>query len=171
HDALPIYTKFTVEFLQEKGFHQQALVKLGLLSRTTEGDLSDPFRGRIIFPIKNHLGKTVAFGGRATGEIKPKYLNSPENELFHKGNILYNFHLAKREIRKQSEVVVFEGYMDVIAAHQAGIRNCIATLGTALTEHQARLLKRYVDTVILSYDGDDAGIEASFQAAQLLKKY
>src|SRR5699024_10407004 len=75
----PYNTQFTVEFLQEKGFHKQSLVKLGLLSRTNQGDLSDPFRGRIIFPIKNHLGKTVAFGGRATGDIKPKYLNSPEN--------------------------------------------------------------------------------------------
>lgn len=167
----PFNSDVTVQFLKEKGFHEQSLVKLGLLNRTEQGQLTDPFRGRIVFPIKNHLGKTVAFGGRAIEDVKPKYLNSPDNDLFHKGSILYNFHLAKRSIRQSNEVVIFEGYMDVITAYQANITNCIATLGTALTEYQANLLGRYVDTVILCYDGDEAGQAAAYEAALRLRKY
>src|SRR5699024_7116441 len=91
--------------------------------------------------------------------------NSPENELFHKGNLLYNFDLAKNEIRKKGEVIVLEGYMDVITAYQAGCKNTVATLGTALTEFQAKLLKRYAETVIISFDADQAGVEGSRQAA------
>src|SRR5699024_6565040 len=128
----------------------------------------DVFRGRIIFPIKNHLGRPVAFGGRAFQEEEPKYLNSPEHELFHKGSLLYHFHAAKNHIRKQNQAIIFEGYMDVIAAHQAGIKNGVATLGTSLTTQQAKLLKRYVDTVVICYDGDEAGIQASFEAANIL---
>src|SRR5699024_5226723 len=90
-----------------------------------------------------------------------------EHSLFQKGNMLYHFHAAKSEIRKKSQVIVFEGYMDVIAASQANIKNGVATLGTALTMQQAKLLKRYVDTVIICYDADDAGIEASFEAAKI----
>src|SRR5699024_2359843 len=122
-----------------QGFHQQALIKSGGSSMKGQS-ATDPFRGRIVFPINNHLGKTVGFGGRAIKkEHQPKYLNSPENELFHKGNLLYNFDLAKNEIRKKGEVIVLEGYMDVITAYQAGFKNTVATLGTALTEFQAKL--------------------------------
>src|SRR5690625_3544410 len=125
----------------------------------------------IIFPIRNHLGKTVAFGGRAISDQGgPKYLNSSESDLFQKGKLLYNFDLAKRHIRKESEAVLFEGYMDVISAYQAGVKNVIATLGTSLTENQAKLLKRYVDTVILCYDADRAGVEATYKAATLLRQ-
>lgn len=161
---------FTIEFLLKKGFHRQSLVKAGLLSTRDNQHFQDIFRGRVIFPIKNHLGVPVAFGGRAFKEEEPKYLNSPEHELFHKGNILYNFDVAKRAIRKTSEAIIFEGYMDVIAAYQAGITNAVATLGTALSTNQAKLLKRYVDTVIICYDADDAGQEASFESAKLLKQ-
>ena len=160
----------TIDFLLNKGFHQQALIKSGVLSMKGQS-ATDPFRGRIVFPINNHLGKTVGFGGRAIKEEhQPKYLNSPENELFHKGNLLYNFDLAKNEIRKKGEVIVLEGYMDVITAYQAGFKNTVATLGTALTEFQAKLLKRYAETVIISFDADQAGIEASYQAALTLQK-
>lgn len=160
----------TVEFLLKKDFHQQQLIKTGLLSSTNTENASDPFRGRVIFPITNHLGRTVAFGGRALGEMKPKYLNSPENEMFHKGSILYHFHHAKQFIRKQNQVIVFEGYMDVISAHQANIKHVVATLGTSLSEQQAKLLKRYADEIILCYDTDDAGLKGMYQAAQLLRK-
>lgn len=161
---------FIVEFLQKKGFNKQLLIKAGFVTERDDSSLNDRFAGRVIFPIRNHLGKVVAFGGRAIRDQGPKYLNSPESELFQKSKLLYNFDLAKRQIRREEEAVLFEGYMDVIAAHQAGIKNTIATMGTALTEAQASLLKRYVNQVIICYDGDEAGQEASYKAALLLRK-
>src|SRR5690625_3499335 len=101
---------------------------------------------------------------------KPKYLNCSENELFNKSRLLFNFDFAKRHIRKENEVILFEGQMDVISAYQAGVKNVVATLGTSLTDNQAKLLKRYVDTVVLCYDGDQAGVNASFKAANLLRQ-
>ncbi|GAB3050934.1 DNA primase [Virgibacillus ainsalahensis] len=166
----PNLKDFIKEFLEKKGFHQQLLVKAGLLSLKDDNSVSDRFRGRVIFPIRNHLGKTIGFGGRTITEQEPKYLNSSESELFQKGKLLYNFDLAKKYIRKESEAVLFEGYMDVISAYQAGVKNTVATLGTSLTEIQAKLLKRYVDTVILCYDGDDAGLDATYKAANLLRQ-
>ncbi|RKQ37814.1 DNA primase [Oceanobacillus halophilus] len=166
----PNVKDFTAEFLKKKGFNQALLVKAGLLSLQNDNSVTDRFRGRIIFPIRNHIGKTIAFGGRTITGGEPKYLNSSESELFQKGKILYNFDLAKKHIRKENEVILFEGYMDVISAYQAGINNVIATLGTALTEYQAKLLNRYVDTVVICYDGDNAGLEATYKAANLLRK-
>ncbi|MFD1363030.1 DNA primase [Lentibacillus salinarum] len=166
----PNIKDFTAEFLTKKGFHQQLLVKAGLLSVNEDNTADDRFRGRVIFPIRNHLGKTVAFGGRTVANQEPKYLNSPESELFQKGKLLYNFDLAKKHIRKQSEAVLFEGYMDVISAYQAGVKNAVATLGTSLTEAQAQLLRRYVDTVIICYDADAAGTEAAYKASVTLQK-
>lgn len=167
----PNVKDFTTEFLEKKGFHRQLLIKAGLLSNQDDGQVTDRFRGKIIFPIRNHLGKTVGFGGRTIlGQGGPKYLNSSESELFQKGKLLYNFDLAKRHIRSGSEAVLFEGYMDVISAYQAGVKNVIATLGTSLTEHQAKLLRRYADTVILCYDADSAGVEATYKAAVLLRQ-
>src|SRR5690625_2276815 len=128
----PENSEFTVTFLEQKGFHQQLLIKAGLLSLRDNNELIDPFQGRVIFPIKNHLGRTVGFGARAIEDQTPKYLNSSEHALFHKGSILFNFHLAKSHIRKKNEVILFEGYMDVLAAYQSGIKNVVATLGTAL---------------------------------------
>lgn len=161
---------FTAEFLRKKGFHQQILAKAGLVLLQEDNKVTDRFRGRVIFPIRNHLGKTIAFGGRTISNREPKYLNSSESELFQKGKLLYNFDLAKKHIRKASEAVLFEGYMDVISAYQAGVKNAIATLGTSLTSNQAKLLKRYVDTVTICYDGDDAGIEATFKATTILRE-
>lgn len=166
----PNAKEFIPEFLAKKGFQQHLLVKAGILSELNDNHVTDRFRGRVIFPIRNHIGKTVAFGGRSIGDQEPKYLNSPENELFQKGKLLYNFDLAKKHIRKENQAVLFEGYMDVISAYQAGVKNVVATLGTALTEPQAKLLNRYVDTVIICYDGDKAGLEATYKAANLLQK-
>lgn len=166
----PNIKDFTAEFLKKKGFHQQLLVKAGLLNLQADNNVTDHFRGRVIFPIRNHLGKTIAFGGRTITGQEPKYLNSSESDLFQKSRILYNFDLAKKDIRKENEVILFEGQMDVISAYQVGIKNVIATLGTSLTESQAKLLKRYVDTVIICYDADNAGLEASYKAAILLRK-
>lgn len=162
---------FTLKFFQNKGYHPQTMVKGGLLSYNEDnGEYGDRFRGRIIFPIRNHQGKTVGFAGRSVDGHDPKYLNSPETELFHKGKLLFNFDLARSEIRKLGEVVLFEGQMDVISAYQAGIKNGIATLGTAITDAQAKLIRRYVEKVIICYDSDNAGVEASYKAANLLYK-
>lgn len=162
---------FTAAFLEKKGFHLQTMVKAGLLSNINQDQYSDRFRGRVIFPIRNHQGKTVAFGGRTVSQDQqPKYLNSPETDIFHKGRLLYNFDLARSHIRQSGEAILFEGYMDVISAYQAGIKNGVASLGTALTDTQGKFLRRYVDTVIICYDSDNAGIEATYKAANLLKK-
>lgn len=166
----PNVKNFILEFLEKKGFNRQLLVKAGLVTIHEDETASDRFRGRIIFPIRNHLGKTVAFGARSLTDQGPKYLNSSESELFQKSKLLYNFDLAKRHIRKENEAILFEGYMDVISAYQADVKNVVATMGTALTETQAKLMKRYVNQVVICYDGDAAGQEASFKAANLLKK-
>lgn len=166
----PMAKGFTAEFLQKKGIHQQTLLKAGLFYMQDNGEIVDRFQGRIVFPIRNHLGKTVGFSARSITNQEPKYLNSSENDLFQKNRLLYNFDLAKSSIRRENEVILFEGQIDVISAYQAGMKNVIATLGTALTENQAKLLKRYVDTVVLCYDGDDAGLEASYRAAQVLRR-
>ena len=166
----PNLKDFTATFLEKKGFHLQTLVRAGLLTMRDDKTITDRFRGRVIFPIRNHLGKTIAFGGRAINDDGPKYLNSSESELFQKGRMLFNFDLAKKHIRTSNEVILFEGYMDVISAYQAGIKNGIATLGTSLTEIQSKLLKRYVDTVVICFDSDEPGIEAAYKAATLLQK-
>ncbi|KHE72848.1 DNA primase [Halobacillus sp. BBL2006] len=160
---------FVVTFLEKKGFHPQTMVKAGLLSSNEQGEYADRFRGRVIFPLRNHLGKTVAFAGRSLGQQEPKYLNSPETELFHKGRLLYNFDQARSAIRKQKTVILFEGFGDVISADQAGVHNGVATMGTSISSSQANLLKRYVDKVIICYDGDEPGIEAAVKAAKLIK--
>ncbi|TQS74567.1 DNA primase [Ornithinibacillus gellani] len=165
----PNVNDFTKTFLEKKGFHSSMLVKAGLLSLNDDHSITDSFRGRVIYPIRNHIGKTIAFAGRTITEQGPKYLNSSESELFQKGRLLYNFDLAKKHIRKQNEAVLFEGYMDVISAYQAGVRNSIATMGTALTESQAKLLRRYVDTVVICFDADQAGLDGAYKAAAILQ--
>lgn len=161
---------FTAKFLTQKGFSKPLLLKSGILAGNDNNEVIDRFRGRIIFPIRNALGRTVGFGGRSLPDDNgPKYLNSSEGELFQKSKLLYNFDLAKRHIRKENEAILFEGYFDVISAYQAGIKNVVATMGTAITEVQAKLLNRYVQTVVICYDGDSAGVEAAYKAAQLLK--
>lgn len=167
----PLNSKLTVTFLQQKDFSLPFLVKNRILNMTENDTYLDPFRGRVIFPIQNRFGKTVAFGGRAIHDEEPKYLNSPEHTLFQKGNILYNFHNAKRHIQTKNEAIVFEGYLDVLAADQANIKNVVATLGTTLTEEHAKVLKRSADKVILCFDGDESGLNASYEAAQLLQNF
>jgi len=165
----PNSKEFVVTFLEKKGFHPQTMVKAGLLNVNDQGEYADRFRGRLIFPLRNHLGKTVAFAGRSLGHQEPKYLNSPETELFQKNRLLYNFDLARAAIRKQKSVILFEGYVDVISADQAGVHNVVGTMGTSISSSQANLLKRYVDQVIICYDGDQPGVEAAVKAGRLLK--
>jgi DNA primase len=155
--------------LQKRGFSLMQMEQAGLvISNERDDGYHDRFRNRIIFPIHNLQGKVVAFSGRAIGDESPKYLNSPETPIFHKSKILYNFHQARSAIRKQQQVLLFEGYADVIAAVRSGFEESVATMGTALTEEQARILRRNVETVVLCYDGDHAGQEATVKAGHLL---
>lgn len=158
-----------VKFLQKREVPLQHMEKVGMVSqRHFDQKYFDRFRERIMFPIWNHRGQTVAFAGRVLTDEKPKYLNTPESDLFHKGKILYGYHLARSAIKQHNTVVLFEGYMDVIKAHQAGIIYSVASMGTSLTEEQAGLLTRNAETIIICYDSDRAGIEAAFRAANLL---
>ncbi len=143
------------------------LVELGLASRS--GDrYYDKFRDRVIFPIINTSGKVIGFGGRIIGDGTPKYLNSPESSVFQKKNNLYGLNLSRTDVGKEDRIILVEGYMDVIALHQAGIRNVAASLGTALTENQAALIKRYTKNVVLSYDADEAGQNAAMRGVNIL---
>ncbi|WP_193437423.1 DNA primase [Sporolactobacillus pectinivorans] len=156
--------------LQRRKVNMEQMEKAGLVAkRGFDHQYFDRFRNRIIFPIFNMRGQTVAFGGRTLGEEKPKYLNTPESQIFHKGNILYGYHLARQSIRKNNQVVLLEGYVDVVRAHQIGVTNSVASMGTSLTEDQAAALSRMAETVIVCYDSDSAGIEASFRAAGMLQ--
>ncbi|WP_134700163.1 DNA primase [Ammoniphilus sp. YIM 78166] len=161
--------EFTTQFLSKRGFHLPLMQKAGLLAkREYDQKPFDLFRNRLMFPIADSQGRIVAFGGRMIGEGQPKYLNSPEHPLFNKSHILYNLHRARNDIRKKRKAILFEGYMDVLAAWQAGVRNGIASLGTSLTESQAKIIKRNADQVLICYDSDRAGIEAAMKAADIL---
>ncbi len=158
-------------FLAKRGFSLEVVKNAGLLGkREFDGKFFDRFRNRIMFPIWNRNGKVIAFGGRVLGEGEPKYLNSPETKIFNKGKNLYAFHLARAEMRKKQQAVLFEGYVDTTSAFRAGITNGVATLGTSLTEEQAALLARNVQSVTICYDSDHAGIEAAFRAAKILEE-
>lgn len=166
----PESNELTTQFLTGKDFNLQELISSSVLARNDQNHVYDRMRGRIVFPIRNHLAKTVGFGGRSITDLEPKYLNSPESALFQKGKMLFNFDLARSELKKSGQAILFEGYMDVITAYQADVRNGVASLGTSVTEQQAALIKRYAETVIICYDGDEAGINASYKAAKLFKK-
>lgn len=166
----PPKASVTLEFLKKKGFSYTELVKEGVLFRYDNGNLTDPLKGRITFPIKDYRNRTVAFGGRTTNpNNKIKYINSADTKIYKKGDNLFGFDLAKEEIKNQGYAVLFEGYFDVIAAHQSNIKNSIATLGTAITVNQALLLKDVTTNVIIAYDGDSAGMESSFRTASILE--
>ena len=158
-------------FLQKKGYSKEILEKSGLvLPGKSSGDY-DRFRDRAMFTIMNQRGQPIGFGGRVmkTGET-PKYLNSPETLLFLKSNNLYGLNFARERMRQTKQAIMMEGYTDVITAHQYGIENAVASLGTALTEEQAKLLARYVDEVYISYDADTAGQNATLRGLDILKE-
>ena len=159
-----------MSFLQQKGFSAEELIACGL-AVDLGGELVDRFRGRVIIPIADRRGQVVAFGARALDDdAKPKYLNSPEYELFHKGRMLFNVHRARKAIRRERRALLLEGYMDVLAVAQAGIECAVATLGTSLTEEQAQLLKADCDKVVIAYDGDEAGRKATVRAIDVLEQ-
>lgn len=160
----------TYQYLVKKGFSPAEIVQAGLAkSKDTESrKIYDHFRGRLMFPIWDEQGKTVAFGGRVLKrDVEPKYLNSPETLIYHKGKLLYNFNRAKKTVRQNDQVLVVEGYMDVMACHKIGSANVVASSGTALTSEQLGLIKRFTQNLTLSFDQDTAGREALDRAVEL----
>lgn len=156
--------------LDNKGITTIDQIELGLV-KDVNGKFHDTFRGRIMFAITNQAGQIVGFSGRTYEKSdQAKYINSIENKLFHKGNILYHFHRASLEARKLDQIFVFEGFMDVIAAHRAGILNGVATMGTAMTNDHIRLLTSASKNIVLFFDGDEAGIKALKRSTQLLSE-
>lgn len=157
------------EFLAGKGVEKAQMEACGLLVSGPDVPVAfDRFRDRIMFPIPDSRGRIIAFGGRAMSADSPaKYLNSPETDLFHKGNVLYNFARARKGLAKGGSIVAVEGYMDTIALAQAGFENVVAPLGTALTENQLELLWRMSGEPVLCFDGDQAGLRAAWRAAEL----
>ena len=155
--------------LKSKGFSDSSIFKSGLVIYKEEsGKIYDRFRGRIMFPIFDIRGNVIAFGGRVLDSSQPKYMNSPETEVYQKGKHLYALNFAKSACSKQ--LILSEGYMDVISLHQSGIINSVAPLGTALTENQGRLLKKYTEEIVLSFDSDSAGQAAAFRSLDLLNE-
>lgn len=147
-------------------------INLGLIKEGDSDSYYDTFRSRIMFPIKNRYGKTVGFSGRVyTESNQAKYINSIENDIFHKSEVLYNYHNAMQSIRQNDCVYLFEGFMDVIAAKRAGLNNCVATMGTALTKEHVNMLLSLTKNIILCFDGDNAGIKAMKRSAFMLSKY
>ncbi|MEG2892959.1 MAG: DNA primase, partial [Clostridium sp.] len=155
------------QFLTKKGFSKDILLKSGLIIKGKNGTY-DRFRNRIIFPVFDYRGKVIGFGGRVLDDSKPKYLNSPESEVFVKGTHLYGLNFAIKDRVPESFILV-EGYMDLIALSQAGITNVVATLGTALTLNQAKLIKKYVNDVFVCYDSDVAGKAATIKGMDILE--
>jgi len=156
-------------YLKQRGFSEEEILELGLTTKNEKGNIYDRFRNRIIFPVFNVSGRVIGFGGRVLDDSKPKYLNSPETPIFHKGTNLYGLNLAIKNNQART-VIMVEGYMDVISLSQQGVTNVVATLGTALTEGQCKLLKRYIDTVIVSFDSDVAGQNATIRGLEILQK-
>ncbi|MEZ5599140.1 MAG: DNA primase [Pseudomonadales bacterium] len=146
---------------------EATLLELGLLTRNDSGRVYDKFRARVMFPIRDTRGRVVGFGGRVLGgDDGPKYLNSPETPIFHKGQELYGLYEARRSVRKLDRLIVVEGYLDVVSMAQAGISTCVAALGTAISTEQMRKLFRYVDDVVCCFDGDRAGRQAAWRALE-----
>ncbi len=158
-----------IKAAQEKGYRLELLKKLGLAGEKN-GRFYPFFRGRVMFPIHGLSGKVVAFAGRTLKKEKksPKYVNSPETEIYNKSKVLYGMFLARQEVRKQDDCILVEGYTDVISLHQAGIENVVASSGTSLTPDQVRLIKRYTPNITILYDGDAAGIKAALRGVDII---
>lgn len=157
---------------QQKGYKPEFIEKVGICYKNERGELIDRYAGRVIFPWIGVSGKVVGFGGRkldaATKGVQQKYVNSPDSDIYHKDRELYGLYQAKRDIAKEDCVYMVEGYTDVIAMHQAGIKNVVANSGTALSLHQIHILRRFTQNIILLYDGDSAGIHAALRGTDML---
>jgi DNA primase len=156
--------------LLERGYRREDLLEAGLIIARDDGGYYDRFRGRLMVPIRDVRGRVIAFGGRIVGQGEPKYLNSPQTPLFDKSHVLFGLDLAKGAIRAKGYVVIVEGYMDVLQAHQAGIGNVVASMGTALTEHQLGLLQRMTKRYILALDPDLAGDQATLRGLTVARQ-
>ncbi len=154
-------------FLKSKGFSDEAILASDLVNKNDRGQFIDRFRHRLMFPIQDVRGRIIAFGGRVLDDSKPKYINSPENLVYSKGRHLFGLYNAKKHDTKK--ILIVEGYMDVISLHQRGITNVVASLGTAMTEAQGRLLRRSSEQIILGYDADGAGQEAIVRGLDILR--
>jgi DNA primase len=157
-----------INYLKRKGYTELDLISAGVVNKRDNGGIYDKFRNRVMFPIFDYKGKVIGFGGRVLDDSKPKYLNSPETLIFNKGINLYGLNFAVKSNTERYFIIV-EGYMDCISLHQYGITNVVASLGTALTPSQAKLLKRYADKVIISYDADLAGQAATMRGLDILR--
>ena len=158
-----------LRYLTQRGASSDELVQAGLVVRRDDGSLVDRFRNRVMFPIRDRQGRILGFGGRTLGDVQPKYLNSPQTPLFDKSSVLYALDLAEESIRAQRSAIVVEGYLDAITAHQFGYTNTVASLGTALTERQGKLLRRLADRILLALDADAAGRQATLRGLELLR--
>lgn len=160
---------YATNYLQKRNYPLPKVADAGLLAkREFDGKYFDRFRNRIMFPIWDPKGRPVAFGGRIIGNGEPKYLNSPETALFQKGKFLYGFHLTRSAIRMKDQAILLEGYVDVITAYGNGVQNVVASLGTALTKDQAKLIRRQTESAVICYDSDKAGTQAAIRAADEL---
>jgi DNA primase len=153
------------------GLREEVLLEAGLIVKREDGSKIPRFRGRLLFPIHDLRSRVVAFSGRILGEGEPKYLNSPETPIFHKGQLLYNLHVAKHGIRKAERAILVEGQFDVLRLTLVGFEEVVAPLGTGLTEEQAALLQRHTGHVILLYDSDEPGLRATFRAGDVLLRH
>lgn len=153
-----------------EGHKEQYLEETGLAIRNDKGKLYDRFRGRVMFPIHNFTGRVIGFGGRTlkTDKNVPKYVNSPESDIYHKSGVLYGLFFAKKAIRDEDNCYLVEGYADVLSVHQAGIENVVSSSGTSLTTEQIRLISRFTRNVTILYDGDAAGIKASLRGLDMI---
>ena len=158
-------------FLAGRGYSNEDILLSGLGQKNQSSVLIDCFRSRVMFPIFDYKGHVIGFGGRVLGSSEPKYLNTGETDLFHKGHVLYGLHAAIPAIRNSGFAVVVEGYTDVIAAHQSGVKNVVASLGTAFTREQAKLLRRYTENVVIAYDADAAGAAATLRGMDILAQH
>ena len=154
-----------LSFAKAKGYKEEDLVKLGLIAKSRKGNYYDKFRDRLMFPIIDTYGRVIGFGGRSVDQTMPKYLNSPESDIFKKRYNLYGLNIFKKQNKR--DLVLVEGYMDVIALNNMGIDIAVASLGTAFTKEQAGLCKRYADNIYICYDSDEAGIKATERAIDI----
>ena len=161
------YSDDLYQYLKKQGYSDELLLESGLFNVDERRGVFDKFWNRVIFPIMDVNSRVIGFGGRVMGEGTPKYLNSPETKIFDKSRNLYGLHIARTSRKKQ--LIICEGYMDVISMHQAGFTNAVASLGTALTSGHASLLKRYTDEVLLLYDSDEAGVRAALRGIPILR--
>ena len=169
----PSFRDDLFQHLVKKEFPEEKIMSLGLAKRNENGEIYDSFRNRIIFPIYNVNAQIVGFGGRIIEKNTnlPKYLNSPDSPIFKKGNELFGIKHQGENIRKKGFAMLMEGYLDVLTAQKNGFESAVASLGTAFTEEQAQLLKKYTDKILISYDNDEAGKNAIIKAGYILKKY